>query len=52
MTLQPLTYTRDDATGPMLTAGGAEAVWMGGGKGLALTPPRPSENPDFNGILA
>ena len=41
MTLQPLTYTRDAATGPMLTAGGAEAVWMGGGRGVNFTPPHP-----------
>ena len=41
MPLQPLTYTRDAATGPTLTAGGAEAVWMGGGSGLTLPPPHP-----------
>jgi len=39
MPLQPLTYTRDAATGPMLTGGRAEAVWPGGGRGVNFTPP-------------
>ncbi len=38
MPLQPLTYTRDAATGPMLTGGRAEGTRQGGGNDLALTP--------------
>ena len=38
MPLQPLTYTRDAATGPTLTGGRTEGARQGGGKGLALTP--------------
>jgi len=45
MPLQPLTYTRDAATSPMLTAGGAEAARQGGGKGLTLTPPQAVREP-------
>jgi len=39
MPLQPLTYTRDAATGPMLTGGRTEDTRQGGGSGLALTSP-------------
>ena len=39
MPLQPLTYTRDAATGPTLTGGRTEGARQGGGSGLAFTPP-------------
>ena len=39
MPLHPLTYTRDAATGPMLTGGRAEAVCPGGGRGVNSPPP-------------
>ncbi len=41
MPLQPLTYTRDTATGLTLTGGRTEGARQGGGSGLALTPPPP-----------
>ena len=52
MTVHALTYTRDATTGPMLTGGRAEATQQGGRSGMILPPHRPSENPDFKGILA
>ena len=39
MPLHPLTYTRDAATGPMLTGGRTEGARQGGGKGVNFTPP-------------
>jgi len=45
MTLQPLTYNRDAATGPTLTGGRTEAARQGGGKGLTLTPPQAVREP-------
>jgi len=38
MLLQPLTYIRDAATGPMLTGGRAEGARQGGGSGVITSP--------------
>ena len=51
MPLFPLTYTLAAAPCPTLVGGTAEAV-VCGYSGVISTPPRPSENPDFKGILA